>query len=433
MSDNVTCNVLLDSNPVSYIMRANSRAWDPVKHKDSLGVDSMGLKMVRNNPNAPTLRELRKKAKKSKELQSSTGARTESAAAMERLENGDDLETAVSKPPDADTIAADNTELLKSMRLEESSVVTESTQDPGSINGTGLTRLPGDDLSEDSVYVSSSYGNRPIPENPIARSDVAKVDSRVYQRAPKPLSLGASSMTLDVAEAWREAKLTEIKATRKVVEIMIDRTAGQKIETVKDSKKARKKHEEMIKNANAAAEAAKRTQHALSVTSDNDDISIESDALTNASGVTMHIMPALGALKLRRIKEETAEAMNTAPGKHRILSVTYGNRLEVIGSIEVIDSTTYEQARELVQPLVRDYLTSTSRANVRDVRMLKQQLTEYKFLDAEGQPVVGDVAHIRTVWSELVYLGDILMFNPQIRLIYPPPSIILTLQLKLVC
>jgi hypothetical protein len=264
------------------------------------------------------------------------------------------------------------------------------------------------------VLLSSSYGaNRKIPENPIARSDVAEFDPRVYEKIPKKMDIGASSMTIDVAEAWRDARLTEIKAQRKVVEIMMDRT--EKIldtSTAKDAKKSRSKHEGMIADAKAAMEAMKRTQHAFSASSDIDETSVDSGILTDADGATMHIMPALGAVKFRRHEEAAAVSINTAPGKRRVLSVTYGNRLEVIGSIEVIDSTTYEQARDMVQPLIRDYLTSSSRAQLKDVQVLKKQLIGYTFLDVQGKPVTGNVAHIRTVWSELGIFGGYLDVQP---------------------
>jgi hypothetical protein len=334
LAKNQTCVLLLDNNPISYIIRADPRKWNPVEHEKSLGSDTLGLKMVRP-ANAPTLRQLRKKLREEEERHKNTEGRI--------------------------------------INERERAILDMENLEKAAIKGISL-----EDLEH---------------ENPIKRSDQIEMDSRVYATKPKDLSLGFASNSIDNAKTWRDGKLSVVEAQRAVVNIMNERT--------------KKKEKIGFHYAKIGDEEESTMADGQSTTSDN-----QKDHKSLHSNITIHIAPALGALKVRRHLEEESMAKEVLAGRKRILSVSYGNRHEQLGGIEVEESTTYEQARDMVLPLVRNYLASSDRNSKITQSILAKLLTEFSFLDGNGEPVLGDDTHIRTVWSELSQCGYFLDIRP---------------------
>jgi hypothetical protein len=78
-----------------------------------------------------------------------------------------------------------------------------------------------------------------------------------------------------------------------------------------------------------------------------------------------------------------------------ILEVFYGRDTEFIGTITVEHSTTYPQAKDLIKPLVQDYVKSVGDMAVGDLLV-----SGFSILDPDGQLVLGPKAGVRMVYSE---------------------------------
>jgi hypothetical protein len=378
LCDNQTCTVHMDYNPVSYHIRDDPRTWDPVEHAHSMGSDTTGL-FMRRTPNAPSLRELRKKARAAIARQTATGktGHEEASTAMEELEKAKDGR---------------------------------------------------------SVNVSET-----LYENPIKRSDELSSDDRIIGRKPKQLLLNSTADTLKTVESWRAQQISLINDQRAVVDLMGTRAKRR----AKHLGLARKEDTDMDKDKAApparAAGGRKGVGRPAPPPVDDDDASsvrhgqrgdtdtvVSTTTLATAaderslqSGITIHLAPALGAMKVRRAQEEKNIRKEEDAGRKRILQVTYGNRLILLGGIEVELSTTYEQARELVMPMLRKYLASAERTGDTPRQVLRRLLTEFKFLDNKGIAVAGNETHIRTVWSELSQSGYYLDIQPAAHLDVP--------------
>ena len=72
----------------------------------------------------------------------------------------------------------------------------------------------------------------------------------------------------------------------------------------------------------------------------------------------MHITPSLAAMRVKRAEAVEVSKREATAGRRRILSVVYGNRDTLLGSLEVLDSTTYDQAKEMIAPQVREFLSN---------------------------------------------------------------------------
>ena len=424
LADNSTCTVLLDMNPISYVMRSNAREWDPALHSNSKGVNTLGFSMERDKK-APTLRELRRKERASKELQAASSVRLKAAATMERLE-----------------FAADP---------------LRANLDPHSV------------------------------ANPIKRSDKVPLDPETFKRKATSLSYDYHAKTLNSSTGWRDARLKEVKEARAVVGLLKDRGSNKEKKQQKDKNKGlidsnSTSINDDLKSLSAALSAVETAKanatfevmtptpslsqsqsqtHSRSGSRDtSDDLSVISmkSMSTMDSSSTMHITPSLAAMRVKRAEAVEVSKREATAGRRRILSVVYGNRDTLLGSLEVLDSTTYDQAKEMIVPQVREFLSNAllttgrlpqvgekvqmkavrtvsdikkandAKKNAKDKRIdydandnekkidvglsiknldkreeaiLTRQLVSFKILDWQGLPVIGNEAHIRCVWQEL--------------------------------
>ncbi len=429
LADNNTCTVLLDMNPISYVMRSNAREWDPALHSNSNGVNTLGYTMQRDKK-APTLRELRKKERASRELQAASGVRLKAAAAMERLE-----------------FAADP---------------LRANLDPHTA------------------------------ANPIQRSDKVPLDPETFGRQAASLSYDYHARTLNASMGWRDARLKEIKEARSVVGLLKDRGSNKEKRKGKDKfnnngsgsldddlkslsaalsaveiAKANETSKVMTPSPTPSLSQSQSKTHSLSgsrdVSDDSSVISTQSISTMDSSS-TMHITPSLAAMRVKRAEAVEVSKREATAGRRRILSVVYGNRDTLLGSLEVLDSTTYDQAKEMIVPQVREFLSnallttgrlpqvgekvqmkalrtisdikkandskkkenkesidnislmndshyenerridvglSMKNLDKREEAILTRQLVNFKILDWQGLPVTGNEAHIRCVWQEL--------------------------------
>lgn len=83
-----------------------------------------------------------------------------------------------------------------------------------------------------------------------------------------------------------------------------------------------------------------------------------------------------------------------APGE-KIISIAYGRDSLVIGSIAIISTTTYEEAKLLIEPVVREYMSNADPVSLEDL------VQNFNVLDPEGKVVTGDGFQLRAVWLEL--------------------------------
>ena len=67
----------------------------------------------------------------------------------------------------------------------------------------------------------------------------------------------------------------------------------------------------------------------------------------------------------------------------KILLVGYGNSMQIIGHIEVLDSTSYADAKKLIKPFVKEYL-SFSNADI-----IPHLVENFRLLDNNNKEVVG--------------------------------------------
>lgn len=125
----------------------------------------------------------------------------------------------------------------------------------------------------------------------------------------------------------------------------------------------------------------------------------------DGSELQFHIRPADAAENARRRNLASNAAMLDVIDGRNILSVSYGRRTEVIGSIEVTDTMTFFEARELVLPLLTSYFHSAT------PETLSSSLN-YKMYDALGQILTPDAERVRMIWNELSSCGYCLHIHP---------------------
>jgi hypothetical protein len=78
-----------------------------------------------------------------------------------------------------------------------------------------------------------------------------------------------------------------------------------------------------------------------------------------------------------------------------ILSVCYGRASEQLGTIEVDVHTTYPEAKELITPLVREYLAALG-----NLKMTEILVRDFEVLDPDRRVVHGEKSTVRSVWTE---------------------------------
>jgi hypothetical protein len=97
----------------------------------------------------------------------------------------------------------------------------------------------------------------------------------------------------------------------------------------------------------------------------------------------------------------------------KIVMVGYGNEMQIIGHIEVLDSTNYEQAKILIRPLVKEYLAFSQADNINH---LKENFT---LLDNNKKQILGRDALVKTIWAEASLNENLVIIKPADWLILP--------------
>ena len=72
----------------------------------------------------------------------------------------------------------------------------------------------------------------------------------------------------------------------------------------------------------------------------------------------------------------------------KLISIGYGSIIQVIGELEITDSTTYHELKERIKPLVREYLSFSNHKVVEDL------VDNFTVLDHHKVPVVGRAAMV---------------------------------------
>lgn len=132
----------------------------------------------------------------------------------------------------------------------------------------------------------------------------------------------------------------------------------------------------------------------------------------DGSELQFHIRPTEAAENARRRNLASNAAMLDVIDGRNILSVSYGRRTEVIGSIEVTDTMTFYEARELVLPLLTSYFHSAT------PETLAASLN-YKMYDALGHILTPEAERVRMVWNELSTCGYCLHIHPADWIVIP--------------
>lgn len=105
--------------------------------------------------------------------------------------------------------------------------------------------------------------------------------------------------------------------------------------------------------------------------------SFVSENLNQDFELKLHIDPGSAAEKARKHFISAQSALIDVLDGKLILSVSYGRRNEVIGSIEVSEKMTYSETRQLIHPLLESYFQSSER------RVL-ERASNFKMLDGLG-------------------------------------------------
>ena len=95
-----------------------------------------------------------------------------------------------------------------------------------------------------------------------------------------------------------------------------------------------------------------------------------------------------------------------------ILSVSYGRRTEVLGTIEVSDTMTYFDTRALILPLLQNYFRTCDEKRVESAK-------NFKMLDGMGAILTTEAEMVRVAWAELSVSGYCLHIQPADWLFIP--------------
>lgn len=136
------------------------------------------------------------------------------------------------------------------------------------------------------------------------------------------------------------------------------------------------------------------------------DVSNEEKQKAVDSELQLHIDPgAIGErAKKLAMTSQMAEAINTLDGKC-ILSVSYGRKTEVLGTILVEDTMTYLETRRLILPLLQNYFSTSDPKQI-------QSAANFKMLDGMGAVLNPEAERVRVAWAELATCGYNLHIQP---------------------
>ena len=125
---------------------------------------------------------------------------------------------------------------------------------------------------------------------------------------------------------------------------------------------------------------------------------------------TSSMLISLGAEKnkqKREIKKALDDGAENDNQGHLILTVCYGRESEVLGTIEVTHHTTYPESKDLIQPLVKEYLSGLGK-----LEMAATLSEHFVVLDQNGQGVYGAMSTVRTVWAEAAQNHHMIIVRP---------------------
>jgi hypothetical protein len=121
-----------------------------------------------------------------------------------------------------------------------------------------------------------------------------------------------------------------------------------------------------------------------------DDLSVFSRASS-----TLISLGAKNDKNLARTREALDNGADNDNQGHMILTVCYGRDTEIIGTIKVNHHTNYPQAKELIKPLVSEYL-----AGLGKLSLAETLISHFQILDPKGLPIKGPEESVRTIWAE---------------------------------
>lgn len=116
------------------------------------------------------------------------------------------------------------------------------------------------------------------------------------------------------------------------------------------------------------------------------------------SSVQSADLVSVGGKDARRVADLKDKLNSNANNNNQgrlILSVCYGRASEKLGTIEVDIHTTYPEAKELITPLVKEYLAAMG-----NLQMAGHLTEGFEVLDPERRVVHGEKATVRSVWTE---------------------------------
>jgi hypothetical protein len=88
-----------------------------------------------------------------------------------------------------------------------------------------------------------------------------------------------------------------------------------------------------------------------------------------------------------------------------ILSVSYGRKTEVLGTILVEETMTYYETRALILPLLNKYFSASDPKQI-------QNAANFKMLDGMGAVLSAEAESVRVAWAELSTCGYCLHIQP---------------------
>ena len=104
---------------------------------------------------------------------------------------------------------------------------------------------------------------------------------------------------------------------------------------------------------------------------------------------SQHLLPRIKVTKDEREEEKRVTAIDESRGIYRELTVTYGNRLEVLGLLLVEEGTSFPMAHTMVKSMVKKYYQPTIDKIEEQVLAVHEKYKAYD-LDAEDISLIED-------------------------------------------
>lgn len=119
----------------------------------------------------------------------------------------------------------------------------------------------------------------------------------------------------------------------------------------------------------------------------------------------LHLDPSAAAEREKQQAQSSqTQSFDIIDGKC-ILSVSYGRRTEVLGTIEVLETMTYFETRELILPLLQNHFRSSDPKQIENAK-------HFKMLDGMGAVLNDEAERVRVAWAELSTCGYCVHIQP---------------------